>query len=285
VPTALLSASQALTATTATLGGTPHVRFVHEVGVPEHRLLRAAEWLCRRGMTLTVLVCTTDGVQAALAARHPELRSVVRTFTVADPSMYVSPDERVPARAALGIGEDEFVVAMIGGWWPYKDVDMVERALHKVTGPVTLVLVGKPSQPAALEPALQTSGSRSVVLQRPLTEAELRQVYAASDGALVTRVAGFDREASTIYDAARYGVPMIVTDHHPRMTERLAHEPWAHVVPAGDDVTLAAALDELARGDTPRPDPEAPTRLGLFTGEETIGVIADLAAGLPSSSA
>jgi hypothetical protein len=95
-------------------------------------------------------------------------------------------------------------------------------------------------------------------------------VYAASDCALVTRIAGFDREASTIYDATRYGIPVVVTDHDPSMHDRLAAEPSIVLTPAGDDEALAKALDDMATNPRPRPDRGTTARLGLLTGEEKI---------------
>lgn len=276
----LLTACQALTATTAALSGVAHIRLVHDVGVPEGPALRALERAFARGADQAVLVCTTDAVRSSLLARHHRLHAVVQPFTVDDPDMYLSPEERGPARNALGIGEDEFAACMVGGWWDYKDIDVVVRALEALSRPVALVLVGNPMQPERLEQPAAAGGGRLVALQGSVTESELRQVYAASDCALVTRVPGFNREASTVYDATRYGVPLIVTDHDPSMHDRLAAEESVRLVPAGDSDALAAALHALGASPLPRPDGGASGRLGLVTGESKVRYFEELSAGL-----
>jgi hypothetical protein len=279
-PVVVLTASHALTATTAALGGVSHVRLVHDAGAPEGSALRGLERLCRGSGRLVTLVCTTESVRMALLARHPWLDAVVQPFTVDDPAMYVSTDERAPARHGLGIADREFAVCMVGGWWDYKDLGIVERGLSALDRPVTLVLVGNPMQPERLEPAVKAAGGRIVALRGSVTETELRQVYAASDCALVTRVPGFDREASTVYDATRYGVPLIVTDHDPTMHDRLVREPTVHLVPAGDGDALARMLQEVAMTPPPRPDRELSVRLGLVTGEAKVAFYEELSARL-----
>jgi len=277
----ILTASQTLGATAAAWAGTPHVRYVHDVGVPEGWAVRISEWLMGKGEQMVVVACTTPAVEAGIRARHPGLRTAVRPFTVLDPKMYISSGERAPARRELGIGDEEFVVSMVGGWWAYKDVDVVERALGLVEHPVTLILAGNPIRPAQLEPAARSSGGRIVNLQGGRTEHELRRLYAASDCALVTRVAGFDREAATIHDAARYGVPLIATDHDPTMSRLLSQEDWVRLFPPGDQSALAATLLEVAARPLPRPDRDAAVRLGLSGAEETIATLWDLAQELP----
>jgi hypothetical protein len=279
-PVVVLTASQALTATTAALGGVPHVRLVHDAGVPEGRALRGLERLCRQAGRCVTLVCTTESVRQELLARHDWLDAVTQPFTVDDPAMYLSDDERAPARRALGIAEDEFSVCMVGGWWDYKDLGIVERGLSGAGRPVTLVLVGNPMQPERLEPAVHAGGGRIVARRGSVTEAQLREVYAASDCALVTRVPGFDREASTVYDATRYGVPLVVTDHDPTMHDRLAREPSVRLVGAGDGDALASALRDVANTPLPRPDRELSARLGLMTGEAKVGFYEELSARL-----
>ncbi len=274
--TVLLSASQALTASTTALSGVSHIRLVHDLGVTEGRVLGGTETLLRRSARRATLVCTTESVRQGLLARHQWLRAVTQPFTVDDPTMYIEEAERSPARQALGITDDEFAVCMVGGWWDYKDIGLVERALRRMTRPLTLILVGNPMRPAELEPAVAATGGRLVVLQGAVTESELRQVYAASDCALVTRVPGFDREASTIYDATRYGVPVVVTDHDASMHDRLAQEPSIILVKADDDEALAAALADVADNPPPRPDRDTTARLGLRTGEAKISFFREL---------
>lgn len=277
----ILTASQGLAATTAQLAGTSHLRFVHYEGAPEGAILRVAERIFARGGRSVVVVCTNPTIEATTRKRHPNRHTVVRPFAVADPAMYIADSERQPARQELAIADTEFVVAMIGGWWPYKDVGTVKRALERVEHPVALVVCGIPIRPAELEPAVKRCGGRIVNLQGSVTERELRRIYAASDCALVTRTPGWPEEIGTIFDAARYGVPLIVSDHDRALSERLSREPWVRLFPTGDASALAKTLDDVADEPPPRPDHGAPERLGLHPASETIVAFCGIAATLP----
>ena len=74
------------------------------------------------------MIATNAAIESTTKQRHPDRLTIVRSFTVADPSMYIGEDERRPARHELGIADTEFVVAMVGGWWPYRDMETVKRA-------------------------------------------------------------------------------------------------------------------------------------------------------------
>ena len=103
-------------------------------------------------------------IESTTKERHPERTITVRSFSVADPSMYVDEGERRPARRELGIADTEFVLAMVGGWWPYRDIETVKRSLELLRRPVTLVVCGIPVRPSELEPAIARSGGRIVNL-------------------------------------------------------------------------------------------------------------------------
>ena len=205
----------------------------------------------------------------------------MRSFTVADPSMYIGEDERRPARRELGITDTEFVVAMVGGWWPYRDIETVKRALELLRRPVALIVCGIPVRPWELEPAMACGGGRVVNLAGSVTESELRRIYAASDGALVTRTPGWPEEIGTVFDAARYGVPLIVSDHDQALSDRLTAEPWVRLFRAGDPSDLASAVEGFAESPPPRPDRGAAERLGLTSATETIAAFSRIAAALP----
>ena len=83
------------------------------------------------------MIATNAAIESTTKQRHPDRLVIVRSFTVADPNMYIGEDERRPARSELGIAETEFVVAMVGGWWPYKDIETIKRALELGRRPVT----------------------------------------------------------------------------------------------------------------------------------------------------
>jgi glycosyltransferase involved in cell wall biosynthesis len=234
----------------------------------------------RSGRNIAV-IATNAAIESTTKQRHPDRLVIVRSFTVADPSMYIGDDERPTARRELGIADTEFVVAMVGGWWPYRDVETVKRALELLGRPVTLVVCGIPVTPSDLEPAIACGGGRVVDLAGSVSESELRRIYAAGDGALVTRIPGWPEEIGTVYDAARYGVPLIVSDHDRDLSRRLTGEPWVRLFRAGDPRDLARTLEDFAETPPPRPDQRAAERLGLTPAPETVTAFRRIAATLP----
>jgi glycosyltransferase involved in cell wall biosynthesis len=239
------------------------------------------EKLFARSERSITVIATNAAIESTTKQRHPDRIVIVRSFTVADPGMYINEDESGPARRALGIADAEFVLAMVGGWWPYRDVETVKRALELVGRPVTLVVCGIPVRPSELEPAIARGGGRIVNLAGSVAESELRRIYAASDGALVTRTPGWPEEIGTVFDAARYGVPLIVSDHDQNHSRRLTGEPWVRLFRAGDPQDLASTLEGFAQKPPPRPDQGAAGRLGLTSAPETIAAFGRIAATLP----
>jgi glycosyltransferase involved in cell wall biosynthesis len=277
----ILTASQGLAATAAGLSRTPHLRFVHYKGVPEGVCLSALEKIFARSARNVAVIATNAAIESTTKQRHPDRHIIVRSFSVADPSMYIGEDERGPARRELGIADTEFAVAMVGGWWPYRDIETVKRALELLGRPVTLIVCGIPVRPSELEPAIARGGGRIVNLAGSVTESELRRIYAASDGTLVTRTPGWPEEVATVFDAARYGVPLIVSNHDPDLSHRLTGEPWVRLFRAGDPQDLARTLEGFADKPPPRPDQRATERLGLRSATETIAAFCRIAVTLP----
>ena len=279
--TIILTASQGLAATAAGLSRTPHLRFVHYKGAPEGMCLGALEKVFARSGRSIAVIATNAAIESTTKQRHPDRLISVRSFTVADPNMYIGEEERRPARRELGIVDTEFVVAMVGGWWPYRDMETVKGALELLRRPVTLIVCGIPVRPSELEPAIARGGGKVVNLAGSVAESELRRIYAASDGALVTRTPGWPEEIGTVFDAARYGVPLIVSDHDQDLSHRLTGEPWVRLFRAGDPQDLARMLEGFVERPPPRPDQGAAERLGLTSATEAITAFCRVAATLP----
>jgi glycosyltransferase involved in cell wall biosynthesis len=239
------------------------------------------EKLFARSERSIAVIATNAAIESTTKQRHPDRHISIRSFTVADPSMYIGEDERDPARRELGLADTEFVMAMVGGWWPYRDMETVKRGLELLRRPVTLVVCGVPVRPSELEPALARGGGRVVNLAGSVAESELRRIYAASNGALVTRTPGWPEEIGTLFDAARYGVPLLVSDHDQDLSDRLASEPWIRLFRAGDPGDLARSLDSFAERPPPRPDGGAAERLGLSSAPETIAAFSRIARNQP----
>jgi glycosyltransferase involved in cell wall biosynthesis len=271
----VLTASESLASAAALLSGVGHVRVVHDVYSRESWWLRGIERVAARSCARRVVaLCTTADVRERLRQRHPRLASIQRTFTVAEPEMYLTDDERAAAREALGLGGAARVGCFVGGWWRGKDWDTVLRALAQAPAALTVVIAGSPLLPEAIERLRCTTASRILVLDRPLDSRELREVYAASDFTIVSRLAGEGRESGLVMDAARFGVSLVVSDHDPTLTGALRDVPWARLYPASDPEALAAVLRALTAEAPPRPDHGAAGSLGMTSARELLTTFA-----------
>lgn len=279
----ILTAGERLHGTVAVLSRVPHVRVVHDTRTREGRVLARVERLCASGRRRVLACCTTEAVCEELDELYPGLATVVQTFALADPDAAVGADERREARAALGFGDADVVAALVGGWWRTKDMGTVERALALTAHPVHAVVAGWPIDGSALDRIRATARGQVVALDRELEPAEIRRVYAACDLSVVSRFRGVGKESGLVMDAARYGVPLVVSDHDPALTALLDGLPWVRVYRAEDAAALAEALDEVAASPLERPGPEDSARLGMLTPDEALLRYAELAGDVARS--
>jgi glycosyltransferase involved in cell wall biosynthesis len=263
----ILSASEALHGVAALLGGTPHLRFIHELVTTEDSLVRRLGRLARRSEKRVVALYPTTAVRDQLTPAFPHLPGQVRAFAV-DDGRRLTKAERDGARAAFTIPTGATAVCLVGGWWPYKDIATIDAALARLTEPLHVLVCGTPLDDAVLERWHRLPRLHIHTVPGPVSEDVLRLVYAAAYAALVARRAGTGKESGLVMDAVRLGVPLIVSDHDPDLTERLAGQPWARLFPAGDPGALAAALDQLADGPPERPGPQAPAVLDMLPASE-----------------
>lgn len=124
----ILTASEALHGAAALLGGTPHLRFVHEVVTTEDLPVRWLGRIARRGEKRVIALYPTTAVRDQVAPAFPRLRGEVRAFAV-DDSRRLTDAEREGARAVFTIPVDAKAVCVVGGWWPYKDIATIDAAL------------------------------------------------------------------------------------------------------------------------------------------------------------
>ncbi|MFB7636244.1 glycosyltransferase [Streptomyces sp. NPDC056149] len=263
----ILTASEALHGAAALLGGQPHLRFVHEAVTAEDAVVRLLGRLARRGEQRVIAVYPTQAVGDQFAAAFADLPAVVGSFAV-DDGRRLSDAERDGGRAAFGIPAAEAVVCLVGGWWPYKDIAVVDAALDRLKEPLHLVVAGSPLDEAVLERWRSLSDLRVHTVPGPVSESVLRLVYAAADAALVTRRPGTGKESGLVMDAARLGVPLVVSEHDDALATRLHGQSWALTFPAGDPDALADALHTVIRQPPDYPGPEAPGVLGMRTAAE-----------------
>jgi glycosyltransferase involved in cell wall biosynthesis len=168
----------------------------------------------------------------------------------------------------------------IGGWWPHKDITSISAALAQVTQPLHLVVCGTPLDEDLLARWRSLPRVRVHTMPGPVGEHVLRLVYAAVDATLVARRPGVGKESGLVMDAARLGIPLIVSDHDPALTGRLTGQPWAWLFPAGDPAALADVLDRLAAGPPARPGSQAPHMLGMLPAAEQATFLTDAYARL-----
>ncbi|MFI1929727.1 glycosyltransferase [Streptomyces sp. NPDC020330] len=260
----ILSASEALHGAAALLGGLPHLRFVHEHVTTEDAAVRFLGRLARRGERKVLAMCPTRAVGDQIAAAFPNLPAVVRAFAV-DDGHCLTDAERDGGRAAFDIPTGEATVCLVGGWWPYKDIGVVDAALTRLKQPLHLVVTGIPLDEAVLARWRGLPNVRLHTVPGPVSEAVLRLVYAAADAALVARRPGVGKESGLVMDAARLGVPLVASDHDPDLTARLGGRPWALTFTTSSPDALAEALHRVIRQPPERPGPEAPYLLGMWS--------------------
>ncbi|MFD0499386.1 hypothetical protein [Streptomyces rhizosphaericus] len=80
----ILSANEALHGAAAMLGGMPHLRFVHQAGAEDGRLVRVLERLARHAKPRVVALCPTEAVREQTASRFPGIAVQVRVAMVDD---------------------------------------------------------------------------------------------------------------------------------------------------------------------------------------------------------
>ncbi|MDK0520426.1 glycosyltransferase [Streptomyces sp. ML-6] len=258
----ILTASEALHGAAALLGGQPHLRFVHEAVTTEDAVVRLLGRLARRGEQQVIAVYPTQVVGDQFASTFADLPAVVGAFVV-DDGRRLSAAERDGGRAAFDIPAAEVVVCLVGGWWPYKDITVVDAALDRLKEPLHLVVTGSPLDEAVLQRWRSLPNLWVHTVPGPVSESVLRLVYAAADAALVTRRPGTGKESGLVMDAARLGIPLVISEHDDALTARLHGQPWALTFSAGDPDALADALYTVIRQPPPLPGPEAPGLLGM----------------------
>ncbi|MFG2415111.1 glycosyltransferase family protein [Streptomyces goshikiensis] len=266
-PVTVLSAGEALHTTTGLLGG-PHARYVHEINTTEDRMLRLLGALTRRGTDRVTLLAPTDQVRDELASLFPQVPCWTRPFAVADPGDRINETERCVARQEAGLKAADRAVCLVGGWWPSKDLATIDAALHRITRPLTVLVIGGPLDEQMLRRWRDLPHVRLQATHSTATQAQIRGVYAAADATVLARHPGVGKESGLLADAVRLGVPLLVSDHDPGLSARLRGRDWARSFPAGDASALADRLDRLSSSLPRRPGPKAAQQIGIPTAAE-----------------
>ena len=192
------------------------------------------------------------------------------------------PDARAQARRALGIGDDEIAVALVGRLHPRKgQADLIWAAAQPELSDlnVRFFLFGKAERGAdAYEAELRAIAAKKMV--------EDRVVFAGLRSDASTLLAGFDisvvpsrREAfgRVVIEGMHAGTPVIVYDDG-ALTELVRHGKEGLVVPAANAHALAVAIGCLARDATLRAHLAAGARARAreFSHERWVAEVASL---------
>ncbi|MEU6312239.1 glycosyltransferase [Streptomyces sp. NPDC047014] len=274
-PVTVLSAGEALH-TTAGLFGGPHARYVHEINTTEDSSLRLLGKITRRVGDRVTLLAPTDQVRDDLAALFPYLPCRTRPFAVADSGDRISETERCAARQEAGLKAADRAVCLVGGWWPSKDFATIDAALHRITRPLTVLVIGAPLDEQLLRRWRSLPRVRLQATHAAATQAQIRSVYAAADATVLARHPGVGKESGLLADAVRLGVPLLASDHDPSLSERLRGRDWARMFPVGDASALAEQLDRLSSSLPRRPGPNAAQQIGIPTAAEQAAFLVHL---------
>lgn len=249
----------------------PHVRIIHDADGPRCRLMRSLDRLWASNIEGMTLACTNDSIRRKLVRRGIDIPAKVQPFAIRDDGDYLKENEKAPARKSIGIASSAFVVALVGGWWKVKDIKTVAAALSEIPDQVHVLVAGNPLDPEVLSEMRKNLGNdRLTIIGSALSAAQLRQIYACSDASIVSRWAGVDKESGLVADAAKYGVPLIVSDHDAYQTKQLIAEPWVAVFTAQDPKSLAQAITKAFEGGLARPSATAAISLGLMSADEVL---------------
>jgi glycosyltransferase involved in cell wall biosynthesis len=268
----ILTAAPGLHTVVGLLGGR-HQRFIHEITTTEDLPLRLLGRLAGRGPQRVLALAPTEAVHDELRERFPGLPTLVRPYAVAAPQDRITAQERVEGRHRLGLAERHTAIALVGGWWPAKDLLTVDRALSQLTRPIHLLVTGRPLDDQRLGQWARLPLVRVRVLPAPASDTAVRDLYAAADAALVSRNPGVGKESGLVTDALRFGIPLVCSDHHHDLTRQLTGKSWAALFPSGDAAQLADLLDRLADRRLPAPGPDARAALGVPTPQDQVAFL------------
>jgi glycosyltransferase involved in cell wall biosynthesis len=264
----ILTSNDCLLGLSCYLGRHTHVRVLHKVHHRVGMLARAAERLCSGGRALAQAWCPTEAVAQDVRRRYPDVLPTVRTFAVVEPGERITDEERVAARRRFGLAAGDVVAVMVGGWQSHKDPLTALEGLARARTRLTVIVAGAPID-ADRALALQTNSCRIRPIVGALDRRTLRAVYAAANFSVTSRVPGIATESGLVMDAARYGVPLVMSDNDPDLVRRLAGANWVAVFRAGDPSSVGSVVDAVARS-LRCPGEDAPERLGMLTSVDMV---------------
>jgi beta-1,4-mannosyltransferase len=121
---------------------------------------------------------------------------------------YPAPPERGPARAALGLAEDAFVVLLLGALRPYKGIAEAVAAFQAIArASDRMIVAGRPEGRVGAELAAARSDPRVLVNARLVPGAEMVQMLAAADAFVLAHRVFFTSGSAVL--ATSFGLPIV----------------------------------------------------------------------------
>lgn len=170
-----------------------------------------------------------------------------------DPKDFEHPGDRLAERQLLNLPEDAFVAIYIGGFYPWKGVDLVVQAWRKTDQNAHLVLIGGPEgDRRRLESFVPTEAAKRIHIVPLMEHARAVRALAAADVGLLT--SSERQEIGRVYTSPlkqfeylAAGLPVIASDvpsSHEVLTVDVAK--FYPPTPEGFLETIAAAMKDEA---------------------------------------
>jgi D-inositol-3-phosphate glycosyltransferase len=202
----------------------------------------------RRASAIAVL----SAQQAQMVRRSYHKDALV--VPIGPPAHFFDPPDRAAARARLGIAEDVFLVVGMGTLVPHRRFEVLIDAMTLLAEDpsIRLLLAGSDHEdPAcadrlAAQIAARELGARVTLPRRSLSDAELKDTYAAADVFVILS----QRYAWGLapLEAIASGTPVILTPGA-GVYDVLAGRPGVQVVPAEDPQATAEAIRRWRSGE------------------------------------
>jgi glycosyltransferase involved in cell wall biosynthesis len=158
----------------------------------------------------------------------------------------VGADERRALRARYGIGNDAVVILFSAKLVPRKEPMTLLRAFQRMRrrGRAALLFVGD----GPLRPQLEAAAGDDVAFAGFVNQTEMPKLYGISDVFVLPST--FEPLGLAVNEAMACGLPVVVSERVGIAADLVRDN--GRIVPAGDEVALAAALDEIAGDDALR---------------------------------
>ena len=223
-----------------------------------HRAVLSLESQMLSHPSLRAVIANSEMVARDLARHHPACTPLLRVIWNGIDRARVSPEQRraqrPPARRALGIGEANRAVAMVGSDWQRKGAACLLTSLAQLPKDIILLLAGKESKPGRLRAIARKLDVDDRVRWIGPTEDPMA-VLAAADCFALPSI--YDQCPSASIEALACGLPVVLSSQcgthslvHPGQTGFVVdahdHAAWPAAIARALELPATAADDASA---------------------------------------